>query len=114
MYYETTRTMLVAQVCVAAVAMQACAGARAGDSAALRAATFAATCAACHGTAGHAEPRSTVPGLAGASADRFREAMKAFRSDRRPGTVMPQLAKGYSDEQIERLAAFFAAQTAAR
>ena len=34
--------------------------------------------------------------------------MKAFKSGARPGTVMPQLAKGYSDAQIEQLAAWFA------
>ncbi len=36
------------------------------------------------------------------------EQMKAFKAGTRPGTVMPQLAKGYSDAQIAQLAAYFA------
>ena len=36
--------------------------------------------------------------------------MQAFRDGKRPATVMHQLAKGYSNEQIDALAAFFAAQ----
>jgi cytochrome c553 len=38
------------------------------------------------------------------------EQMKAFRSGSRPATVMHQLAKGYSDAQVETIAAYFAAQ----
>jgi len=36
--------------------------------------------------------------------------MRAFKSGARPATVMHQLAKGYSDAQIEAIAAYFAAQ----
>ena len=36
--------------------------------------------------------------------------MLAFKAGSRPATVMTQLAKGYSDEQIRQLAAYFAAQ----
>jgi cytochrome c553 len=36
--------------------------------------------------------------------------MRAFRDGKRPATVMHQIAKGYSDAQIESLAAWFAAQ----
>jgi cytochrome subunit of sulfide dehydrogenase len=38
------------------------------------------------------------------------EQLKAFKAGTRPATVMHQLAKGYSDAQIEQIAAFFAAQ----
>jgi len=38
------------------------------------------------------------------------EQVKAFKSGARPATVMHQLAKGYSDAQIEQVAAYFAAQ----
>ena len=41
------------------------------------------------------------------------EQMQAFKSGTRPGSVMPQLAKGYSDAQIEQLAAYFARPAAA-
>ena len=32
----------------------------------------------------------------------------------RPGTIMPQLAKGYTDAQIELVAGWFAAQKPAK
>ncbi len=42
------------------------------------------------------------------------EQMKAFKSGARAGTVMPQLAKGYSDAQIEQLAESLAKAGAAK
>lgn len=77
--------------------------------AALRLRTLAATCAACHGTEGRALPDSPVPGLAGLPAGALRQALLAFKSGARPGTVMPQLAKGYEDAQLAALADYFAA-----
>jgi cytochrome subunit of sulfide dehydrogenase len=71
---------------------------------------LAATCAACHGTSGRAVEAAAVPGLAGLPAAYMVEQMKAFKNGSRPATVMHQLAKGYSDVQIEQLAAYFAAQ----
>ena len=70
---------------------------------------LAATCANCHGTAGRAVEGSAVPGLAGMPAANFSEQMKAFKSGARQATVMHQLAKGYSEAQIEQLAGYFAA-----
>lgn len=70
--------------------------------------TLAASCAACHGTDGRAvEGAGNVP-LRGLPRDYFVAQMTAFRDGRRPATVMQQIAKGYSPEQIEALAAFFA------
>jgi cytochrome subunit of sulfide dehydrogenase len=96
----------------AAVLALAAAGASADASAqdgadALRTRSLAATCAACHGTEGRAAPGAVLPGLAGIPAPYLAEQMKAFKSGARPGTLMPQLAKGYSDAQIEQLAAWF-------
>jgi len=71
---------------------------------------LAATCAACHGTQGHAIDGATVPGLAGLPAGYLAEQMKGFKEGNRQATVMNQIAKGYSQAQIEQLAAFFAAQ----
>ncbi|HZT55498.1 MAG TPA: c-type cytochrome, partial [Burkholderiaceae bacterium] len=65
-------------------------------------------CAQCHGTDGRAPPGSAVPALAGMPAAYLAEQMQAFKAGTRPGTVMPQLAKGYSDAQIAQLAAYFA------
>lgn len=80
------------------------------DVQALRVRSLAANCAQCHGTDGRAVEGSAVPGLAGMPATEFVEQMNAFRSGARDSTVMQQLARGYSDTQINQLAAYFAAQ----
>jgi cytochrome c553 len=80
------------------------------DAASLRLRSLAATCAQCHGTDGRPADGALVPALAGVPAARIVEQMSAFKSGARSGTVMPQLAKGYSDEQIAQLAAYFAAK----
>ena len=67
-----------------------------------------ATCANCHGTEGRSV--GTVPGLAGVDAGYMVQQMKDFKAGKRPATVMQQLAKGFSDAQIEQLAAYFATQ----
>ena len=71
--------------------------------------SLAATCAACHGTDGRAAEGQAMPGLAGLARERIATELRAFRDGSRPGTVMPQIAKGYSDPQIDALAAYFAA-----
>ncbi len=80
------------------------------DEQSLRASSLAATCANCHGTAGRAVDAASLPGLAGLPATYTVEQMKAFKSGARPATVMHQIAKGYSDVQIEQIAAWYAAQ----
>ena len=72
--------------------------------------SIAAGCAACHGTNGVSVSR--VPSLAGAPRADIVAKMQDFKSGKRQGTVMPQLAKGYSDEQIDLAATWFAAQPA--
>ena len=72
--------------------------------------SLAATCANCHGTGGKSAEGSAVPSLAGMPRDTMAEQMKAFKAGTRPATIMHQLAKGYSDAQIEQLAGYFAAQ----
>ena len=71
---------------------------------------LAATCANCHGTQGKGVSESSVPTLAGLKADYIEAQMKAFKSGERQATIMHQLSKGYSDEQIRVLAAYFASQ----
>jgi cytochrome subunit of sulfide dehydrogenase len=68
-----------------------------------------ANCAACHGTTGHTVG-STLPPLAGQPKETLIAAMRAFKTGERPATIMHQIAKGYSDEQIEQIAAYLAAQ----
>src|SRR5438132_14230069 len=69
---------------------------------------IAANCANCHGTDGRS--RAAVPSLAGQDATVIVQRMQEFRDGRRAATVMQQLAKGYTDAQIEAAAAYFAAQ----
>ena len=69
---------------------------------------IAANCANCHGTDGRS--RGATPSLAGQDAAVFVQRMKEFRGGRRAATVMQQLAKGYTEAQIEAAAAYFAAQ----
>jgi len=69
---------------------------------------WAATCTGCHGTNGYSE--GGMPLLAGLDKAYIVNAMKEFMTGTRPATVMHQHAKGYSEEQIERIAEFFAAQ----
>jgi cytochrome subunit of sulfide dehydrogenase len=80
------------------------------DAKALQQQALAATCANCHGTQGQAVPNASVPGLAGLPASYVVEQMKAFKAGTRPATVMHQLAKGYSEAQIDAIAAYYAAQ----
>ena len=82
---------------------------QAAEPEALRTRGLAASCAACHGTEGRAVD-AAVPGLAGLPAAYIAGQMKAFKSGSRPATVMHQLARGYSDAQIDALAAYFTAQ----
>ena len=69
---------------------------------------LAATCAACHGTNGNAQ--GAIPVLAGKPRDYLIEQMQAFKSGKRQATVMHQIAKGYDDRQIWRLADYFSDQ----
>lgn len=73
---------------------------------------LAATCAGCHGPEGH-----SVGGMMASLAGREREEILAiladFRKGRRPATIMHQIVSGYSDAQLQLIAAWYAAQPAA-
>jgi len=73
---------------------------------------LAATCANCHGTNGVSQGETET--LAGIPKDDIVRKVQEFKSGAKPGTIMPQLAKGYTDEQIEIVAAWFAAQKGAK
>ena len=77
----------------------------------LLARNLAATCASCHGSNGQA--RGDFKPLAGVSADKIIAMLADFKSGAQPATVMHQIAKGYSDEQIRLIAHYMAAQPAA-
>ncbi|MCU0926391.1 MAG: c-type cytochrome [Hydrogenophaga sp.] len=68
---------------------------------------WAAACANCHGTEGRAQPG--MESLAGKDKDELLQKMLDFKSGKKPATIMHQLSKGYTDEQLQQLAAYFAA-----
>ena len=69
---------------------------------------LAAACANCHGTNGVSQ--QGMPNLAGQQRGYLVQQMQDFRAGKRPATIMHQIAKGYSDEQIDALAVYFSAQ----
>jgi cytochrome c553 len=69
--------------------------------------TLAASCSGCHGPQG--QGAQAMPAIAGLPREHLAAALRAFRAGQRPATVMHQLAKGYSDDEIARLAEHFAA-----
>ena len=66
---------------------------------------LAATCANCHGTDGRSV--GVVPGLAGVDRAFLAQQMQDFKAGKRPATIMHQIARGYTDEQLEQLAGYF-------
>lgn len=76
----------------------------------LRTRALAATCAQCHGTDGHAVEGEALVRLAGLPKDYILNQLLAFRTGQRPATIMHQITRGYSQEQLDEVATYFAAQ----
>jgi sulfide dehydrogenase cytochrome subunit len=68
----------------------------------------AVSCSGCHPAS--ARVTSPVPRLVGVDRAAIVKAMQDFRSGQRPGTVMDRIAKGFTDEEIQAIAAWLAAQ----
>jgi cytochrome subunit of sulfide dehydrogenase len=98
------------RVAAAAIVLLATGSAAFAQSADMRhVRSLAATCAACHGTDGKAVAGEATLPLAGLAKERIVSQVQDFRDGKRPATVMHQIAKGYTPEQIESIAAYFAA-----
>ena len=69
---------------------------------------LAAACANCHGTNGVSQ--AGMPSLAGRERAYLAQQMQDFRTGKRPATVMHQIARGYTEEQVEAIAAYLSAQ----
>lgn len=69
---------------------------------------WAAACANCHGTEGRA--LQGMEALAGKDKDEMLQKLLDFKNGRKPATIMHQLSKGYTDEQLAQISAYFAAQ----
>ena len=68
----------------------------------------AASCSGCHPAS--ARVSSPVPRLVGLDRAAIVRAMQDFRSGQRAATVMDRLAKGFTDEEIQAIAAWYATQ----
>jgi cytochrome c553 len=68
----------------------------------------AAACSGCHPAS--ARVTSPVPRLAGRDRVEIVKAMLEFRAGQRAGTVMDRIARGFTDEEIQAIAAWWAAQ----
>jgi len=74
-----------------------------GDAAAGKA--KAGACAGCHGASG--EGTKPNPPLAGLPEAKFVQAMKDYKSGKRPNPVMKSFASPLSDQDFENLAAYY-------
>lgn len=71
---------------------------------------LAYTCVGCHGNNGNSLGPAT-PSIAGVSTDYFIEIMGYYATGERASTIMGRIAKGYTPEETELMAGFFAKQT---
>ncbi len=69
---------------------------------------LSAGCTNCHGTTGKSV--GGIPSIAGQPKEMMLNTLKEFKAGKRPATIMHQHAKGYTDAQLELIAAHFAAQ----
>jgi len=67
---------------------------------------WAASCSACHGTDGYSE--GGMASLAGQNKAEMIKKMNEYKTGKRTASIMHQLSKGYTDEQIEQISAYFA------
>jgi len=68
----------------------------------------AASCSGCHPA--QATVATPVARLAGQDPAAIVAAMTAFRSGQRPATVMDRIARGFSDDEVKAIAAWYGAQ----
>jgi cytochrome c553 len=96
---------IVGAACSAVLLAAAVPHAAAQDSTAAR--NLAAACFTCHGTDGHSAG-GIPPSLAGQNRNYLLQQMRDFKSGKRPATIMHQQAKGYTDQELQTLASYFA------
>lgn len=68
---------------------------------------MAGGCVTCHGTAG--TTKGSIPALAGRSAEKLSSLLLAYKREAPADTtIMDRIAKGFRDDELVRLAEFFA------
>jgi len=63
------------------------------------------TCSGCHGTDG--DSQGSAPSLQGEGAETLKKMLMDYKTDKRAGTVMNRIAKGYSDAEIAAVSEYF-------
>jgi cytochrome c553 len=97
---------MFARSAVFAIAFCATAAASGQDANQLR--LLASNCANCHGTDGKSQ--GGMPALSGQLKSKLLQDLQEFKAGNRPATIMHQIAKGYTDAELDALAGYFAAQ----
>ena len=69
---------------------------------------LASGCSSCHTNSDTLT--TAIPKIRGLPEAAIAEALRAFRAGQRPATVMDRIAKGFTDEEITQLAAYFSRQ----
>ena len=67
---------------------------------------ISSTCMSCHGPGGKSQ--GDIPSLAGLDKDYFVKSMQDFKAGTRAATIMKRHASGYTDAEVEAMAAYFA------
>jgi cytochrome c553 len=104
MQVNQMKSALVLGTFFSLLAMSGLSQAQSSDATKLYHRGLAATCANCHGTDGKGVVDGGMPLINNLTSEQMLTQLKAFKSGAREGTIMPQLAKGYSDEQLEIIA----------
>ena len=65
---------------------------------------LAASCSNCHGTNGNGVVGASIPLINIFTNEQILTQLQAYKNGSREGTIMPQLAKGYTDEQLQTIA----------
>ncbi|VVE19863.1 Cytochrome subunit of sulfide dehydrogenase [Pandoraea eparura] len=74
---------------------------------------WAMACMTCHNASAPVSVgKATLPALEGRPVTELMTALQAMRDGQRAATLMPQLLKGYRDDELRRIAAYFASQPA--
>ncbi|MHB1145857.1 MAG: c-type cytochrome [Thiobacillus sp.] len=68
--------------------------------------SIASTCMSCHGPGGKSQ--GAIPSLAGLDKEYFVKSMKDFKAGTRAASIMKRHANGYTDAEVEAMAAYFA------
>ncbi len=69
---------------------------------------LASGCSGCHTSTDTLT--TPIPKIRGLPEAAISEALRAYRAGQRPATVMDRIAKGFTDEEIAQLAAYFSRQ----